>query len=78
VTPLLARIECLPAALADTIFGHGVTVNPALAVGGNVDSASLPITRMPLLAHITGMSRFLVWQYNYLPGHVPLRARDLA
>jgi hypothetical protein len=72
------RIECLIAALADTFFGHGVAVNPALAFGCNVESASLPGTRVPLLTHIAGMSRFLVWQYYYLPGHVPLWARDLA
>ena len=73
--PLLLRLEYQPAALADTWLGHGVRINPALAVGCYVESASLPNTRMPLLTLTSGMTRLLVWQYYYIPGHVPRRAR---
>ena len=84
MNPLLLSSECLPAALADTRGGHGVAIYPTLAVGCDVYGAALLPVRVLSSNNVThtdflkASTAFLVWQYFYLPGHVPLWARDLA
>jgi len=70
MTPLLARSECLPASLADTWGGHGVTVNPALAVRSDIYGAALHPVRIVSTTDFThsafllASTAFLVSQFN--------------
>ena len=63
-----AGVHDLPATLADTGCRHCVSINPALALRSNVDSAAFHPMRIDLCADFTNSdfllaaTAFLVWQ----------------
>jgi hypothetical protein len=47
------RVLDLPASLAETRGRHGVSIDPTLALGSNVDGAAVHPARIDIAAHFT-------------------------